>query len=553
MDAIKRIRPSNFVILIAIPFVVYLFASTPNYQRSLREILGIEDNAASLLAVFLLLLAAMLLGTIMPLARASLRFSGPEWRWLILAAAAANLALAVLVAGILDPSTFLNSVVANSVDPFASDLIEKAVKPRRLTAEALDLCVTVFRTGAWIYFAVSAVLSAAALAFGIQGRTASLGNIAATVILLLNAIGVVYLVLIMPVEFASGVFVTLRAAILAYLVAAVLGLGMAGLQQLKPQRYTIIIHAAVCLLMFAGAAFFLLQEKQSYALVGTLEKSVAIIKDTPQGLIDTVRRGEYEGGSGETVKMRGVLNVEEALQELATKERVTAAFLPASALPADAPVMWRVTFLPERYKLPGLGLAIIGLFVAIVTFGGAMHFRHPMAIAAEFYVDTIRGIPILVIILYVGFPLSGTLKDMTDGGIDLPNLVRGIIALAIGYSAYMAEIFRAGIEAVPKGQVEAARSLGLKGWHVARFVILPQAFRVILPPLGNELIAILKDTALLSIISVRDVTQRMREFQSDSFLTYPPYNTLAIFYVLLTLSVASMLKWNERRFSVRAH
>jgi polar amino acid transport system permease protein len=176
-----------------------------------------------------------------------------------------------------------------------------------------------------------------------------------------------------------------------------------------------------------------------------------------------------------------------------------------------------------------------------------------MAIAAEFYVDTIRGIPILVIILYVGFPLSGTLKDMTDGGIDLPNLVRGIIALAIGYSAYMAEIFRAGIEAVPKGQVEAARSLGLKGWHVARFVILPQAFRVILPPLGNELIAILKDTALLSIISVRDVTQRMREFQSDSFLTYPPYNTLAIFYVLLTLSVASMLKWNERRFSVRAH
>ena len=90
MEAIKRIRPSNFVILIAIPFVVYLFASTPNYQRSLREILGIEDNAASLLAVFLLLLAAMLLGTIMPLARASLRFSGPEWRWLIITAAAAE-------------------------------------------------------------------------------------------------------------------------------------------------------------------------------------------------------------------------------------------------------------------------------------------------------------------------------------------------------------------------------------------------------------------------------------------------------------------------------
>jgi polar amino acid transport system permease protein len=216
-------------------------------------------------------------------------------------------------------------------------------------------------------------------------------------------------------------------------------------------------------------------------------------------------------------------------------------------------VLWRVTFLPDDDKLPALAFGIVGLLLAIVTFGGALHNRHPMAIAAEFYVDTLRGIPMLVVILYVGFPLSGTLKDVTDGGIDLSNMTRGIIALALGYSAYMAEIFRAGIEAVPRGQIEAARSLGLKGWQVARFVILPQAFRVILPPLGNELIAILKDTALLSIISVRDVTQRMREFQSDSFLTYPPYNSLAIFYVLLTLSVASLLKWNERRYSVQTH
>ncbi|HEY7688580.1 MAG TPA: amino acid ABC transporter permease, partial [Dongiaceae bacterium] len=419
--------------------------------------------------------------------------------------------------------------------------------------DALQSSVSIFHRGAMIYLAVSLVLTALALAVDIRHRSGLLSAIAHVGLFLLNGVGLAYLLLVAPLEFASGVFVTLRAAILAYILAAVLGLGMAGLQQLKPQRRTMLTHAAACVVLFAAAAYFLLQPQQTYILVGTFEKSVAIVKGTPQGLVDTVRRSEYDGGSGETVKMRGVLTVQEALDELKTKERVSAAFIPESAKPADAPVVWRVEFLPEEYKMPGLGLAIIGLLLTIVTYGGAVHNRHPMAIAAEFYVDTIRGIPILVIILYVGFPLSATVKDLTNDAINLPNLTRGIIALAIGYSAYMAEIFRAGIEAVPRGQVEAARSLGLKGWQVARFVILPQAFRVILPPLGNELIAILKDTALLSIISVRDVTQRMREFQSDSFLTYPPYNTLAIFYVLLTLSVASLLKWNERRYSVKAH
>jgi len=553
MEALKRIRPSNLVILIAIPFVVYLFAFTANYQRSLKEILGIEDNAGRLLLTFLLLFGTLLLGTVMPVALGSRRFDRPAWRRVAFAAAGINLALAAYIATGAEVSVFVNSLVANTVDPFTSELIEKAVKPRRLTADGLQSCIAALRQGAWIYLVISAVLCA--LAFVAERRRDGnlLSGIAHGGLLLLNGIGLTYLLLVAPLEFASGVVVTLRAAILAYIAAGFLGLGMAGMQQLKPQWRTLPVHIAVCLLLFAGAAFFLLQPKQTFVLIGTLEKSVAIVKNTPQGLIDTVRRSEYEGGSGATVKMRGVVSVQEALDEFATKERVSAAFIPESALPADTPVVWRVTFLPEDYKLPGLGLGIIGLLLAIVTYGGAVHNRHPMAIAAEFYVDTIRGIPILVIILYVGFPLSATVKDLTNDVINLPNLTRGIIALAIGYSAYMAEIFRAGIEAVPKGQVEAARSLGLKGWHVARFVILPQAFRVILPPLGNELIAILKDTALLSIISVRDVTQRMREFQSDSFLTYPPYNTLAIFYVLLTLSVASMLKWNERRYSVRAH
>jgi polar amino acid transport system permease protein len=125
-------------------------------------------------------------------------------------------------------------------------------------------------------------------------------------------------------------------------------------------------------------------------------------------------------------------------------------------------------------------------------------------------------------------------------------MTRGIIAIAIGYSAYMAEIFRAGIEAIPKGQIEAARTMGLREWHVARFIVVPQAIAIVLPALGNEFIAMLKDTSLVSILSVRDLTQRMREFQAQSFLAFEPFNSAALVYVLLTLIAASGIKALDR-------
>ena len=121
-------------------------------------------------------------------------------------------------------------------------------------------------------------------------------------------------------------------------------------------------------------------------------------------------------------------------------------------------------------------------------------------------------------------------------------MTRGIIVIAIGYSAYMAEIFRAGIEAISRGQIEAARSLGMKEAHVARFIILPQTIAIVLPALGNEFIAMLKDTSLVSILSVRDITQRMREFQAQSFLPFEPFNSAALFYIILTLIAASLIK-----------
>ena len=113
----------------------------------------------------------------------------------------------------------------------------------------------------------------------------------------------------------------------------------------------------------------------------------------------------------------------------------------------------------------------------------------------------------------------------------------------------MAEIFRSELDAIPRGQVEAARSLGLS--HSASLVIVPQALRIVTPPLANEFIAIVKDTSLLSILSVREVTQRMRQFQSARFLPFAPFNTAAIFRVFITLACASFLRWTERRYDRR--
>ncbi len=173
---------------------------------------------------------------------------------------------------------------------------------------------------------------------------------------------------------------------------------------------------------------------------------------------------------------------------------------------------------------------------------GALIQAHPLVVFSDFFVDTIRGVPMLVIILYVGLPLSGALKSASAGYIDLQMMTRGVLAIAIGYSAYMAEIFRAGIEAVPKGQIEAARSLGLREFQITRIIIIPQAIAIVLPALGNEFIAMLKDTSLVSILSVRDLTQRMREFQAQSFLAFEPFNSAALIYVILTLLAASGVK-----------
>lgn len=552
MKSIARIRPSNLVILSALPFVIYLFTMVPNYRRSIVSIVGIERGAPQLFVDFVTVMAILILGLVFPfLARGNGVLEGRR-RIVALTAILANVLLAAAVAAYGDVSQLMGSIIANAVDPETSDLVAKGVSPRDLTPEGHAIVAAATAYHVWQYLAAAAVLALPAVAHLTAGGPQTPARWAARGMVLLNGAAFAYLILGAHLGFAAGLFTTLRAGIFGYILACCLGLLWAGLLHVTPTARTIRNWSIACVLSFAVSAVFWAQPHTSYVLVGSLDKRVAIIKGTPKTLVDTVRFGQFDETLTQEIGVRSAASPEQAVDLLTQGDQVSGALLPAELAPADKPVLWETSFLPARFQLPAVFLLVGGLLLSLLTFSAWQHGRHPLSVSAEFFIDTVRGIPMLVIILFVGLPFAGSLKDVSGGAIDMPNVLRGVIAIAIGYSAYLAEIFRAGIDAVPKGQIEAARSLGLNNYKVARLVVLPQAFRIVLPALGNEFIAILKDTSLLSILSVRDVTQRMREFQSASFLPFAPFNSAAILYVFLTLAAASLIASIERRFDVKS-
>lgn len=188
---------------------------------------------------------------------------------------------------------------------------------------------------------------------------------------------------------------------------------------------------------------------------------------------------------------------------------------------------------------------------------------------ATLYVEIMRGIPMLVIILYGAFVVVPLGLDMianvgasleasaTFGALGAKLLSldiqkvdmswRAIAGLAMGYAAFEAEVFRAGIQSIERGQMEAARSLGMNYIEAMRYVILPQAVRRILPPLGNDLIAILKDSSLISALAVRDITQLGKLYRARTFSSFEAYNTMAFLYLSMTLSLSMIVKFIERK------
>ena len=188
---------------------------------------------------------------------------------------------------------------------------------------------------------------------------------------------------------------------------------------------------------------------------------------------------------------------------------------------------------------------------------------------ATFYVQVIRGVPILVIILYIAFagvPLvvSGiNLIGTTLAGVlgadnmlvtlqnrDISLLYRGVIALAVSYGAFSAEIFRAGIQSIGHGQMEAAQSLGMSYIQAMRHIILPQAIRRVLPPLGNDLIAMLKESSLISALGTREITQMGKLYSAKSFEYLATYNVVAVLYLTMTILLSLGVRAMEKRFRI---
>jgi len=162
---------------------------------------------------------------------------------------------------------------------------------------------------------------------------------------------------------------------------------------------------------------------------------------------------------------------------------------------------------------------------------------------ATIYVEVIRGIPLLVQLFYIYFALGKWLH--------LPAMVAAVTAMTICYGAYLGEIFRAGIQAIPKGQMEAALALGMSRWQAMRRIILPQTIRVVLPPVGNEFIALLKDSSLVSILAVADLLRRGREYASKTFDYFATYTVVALVYLVLTLFFSKLVSLMEERLNRR--
>lgn len=227
----------------------------------------------------------------------------------------------------------------------------------------------------------------------------------------------------------------------------------------------------------------------------------------------------------------------------------------------------------------GVGVTI---YVTVVAYAGALVVGLLVGLArvsknrviyevATFYVEIIRGVPMLVLLLYIAFVLAPALVYAINWlGAQLDGLgalarplatlrvrdfdyaARAIIALIIGYSAFLSEIFRAGIESIERGQIEAAQSLGMNRWQVLRLVVLPQAIRRVLPPLGNDFIAMLKDSSLVSVLGVPDITQMGKVYAASTFAYFETYNIVAFLYLSMTIVLSLLVRWLERKMPQNA-
>jgi polar amino acid transport system permease protein len=219
--------------------------------------------------------------------------------------------------------------------------------------------------------------------------------------------------------------------------------------------------------------------------------------------------------------------------------------------------------------LISIGAYLVAIVLGLLAGLGRVSANVIASNVATFYIEFIRGIPMLVLIFFIALvAVPAAVGALHTLGVALDNaglpnpltglqnenvslLVRAVIALATTYGAFLAEIFRAGIQSVGEGQMEAARSLGMSYSQAMWYVILPQAVRNVLPALGNDFVAMVKDSSLVSVLAVRDITQIARLYAGRSFRFPEAYTTLSILYLSMTIVLSLAIRILERR--LRSH
>ncbi|MBB6451130.1 glutamine transport system permease protein [Geomicrobium halophilum] len=160
---------------------------------------------------------------------------------------------------------------------------------------------------------------------------------------------------------------------------------------------------------------------------------------------------------------------------------------------------------------------------------------------ASIYVEVLRGTPLLAQIFFFHFGIPNLL------GFNLDALVSAIVVIAINSGAYIAEIVRGGVQSVDQGQIEAGRSLGLNSRQTMRYIIWPQALKIMIPPFGNQFIISLKDTSLLSSIAVAELMYQAQTYSSITFDAFEAYFMVCLFYLMITIPASLLLRYTERR------
>lgn len=188
---------------------------------------------------------------------------------------------------------------------------------------------------------------------------------------------------------------------------------------------------------------------------------------------------------------------------------------------------------------------IIGMIVALMNVGK----NKALNLIGTVYVDAVRGVPLIVLAYFIYFGVPAGIKLMGVADFRLPALQAGTIALAMNCGAYMAEIIRAGIESVDKGQMEASRSLGLTYGKSMRLVVLPQAIRTMIPSIINQFIITLKDTSILSVIGFPELTNMGKTIMGNTFMNLQTWAIIAIMYMIVIITLSKIAKKMERRIN----